>query len=140
MRNAFSQSPTLRPVSVGYLVTFGFALVGLTFLGIGLGAILEARAGHDPMDGINAVGLPCLLFSWLLMYIFRLIFWRRVPEHRQAQARGFVTAVLVVEVVVTGLAIALLMSGADVVAVASTGVAAVCQIATVIWLVRYRKE
>lgn len=140
MTNAFSQSPTLRPVTVGYLITFAFALVGLTFLGIGLGATLEARAGHDPLDGINAVGLPVFVFSWLLMYIFRLIFWRKVPEHRQAQARGFVTAILVSELIAAGVAVALLASSGGVVAAAFTGLGALCQIATVTWLVRYRRE
>lgn len=140
MRNAFSQSPSLRPVSVGYLINLGFALVGLALLGIGFGATLEARAGHDPLDGINAVGLPALIFSWLLMYVVRLIFWRRVPERGQAQARGFVISVLVLELVVAGAAITLLTSSGGVVAAAFTCLGALCQIATVTWLIRYRKE
>ena len=140
MTNAFSRSPNLRPVSVGYLITLALAMTGMVFVAIGLGGSLEARAGHDPLDAINVAGLPTFFFMWFLMYLFRLIFWKKVPERRQAQVRGFVTAVLSLEVLCASLAIVLLTSTGGVTAIAFTILGALCQIATVTWLVRYRHE
>ncbi len=140
MTNAFSRSPNMRPVSVGYLVTLGFAMSGIVFVAIGLGGVFEARAGRDPMDAINLAGLPAFLFTWFLLYFFRLIFWRKVPERRQAQARAFLTTVLVVEVFSAMLAILLLFPNAGGVEVALAALGAIFQIATVTWLVRYRHE
>ena len=142
------QVPGFRRFSTGYGVSIGFALVGLVFLFIAGGAIIEARGGNDPNRAINLFGLPGFLLMWVFLYLIRLIFWHKVSQQRQAQVRMLVSGLLSIEVVVTIFVSALLMSGGGrsasdpsaLTAVTTCVMAAICQVATVTWLIRYRSE
>ena len=143
-----STIPGFRRFSTGYGVTVGIALAGLVFVSITAGAVFEARTGGDPESAINPFGLFGFLLTWTFLYLIRLIFWEKMSERRQAQMRAIVTGLLTLEVLTTVLVAVLLMAGAGrsstdpsaTTAIWTCVVAALCQIATVTWLVRYRRE
>ena len=106
------------------------------------------RIGADPLDAINLWGLSALGFVWVLAYLFRFIFWRRIPERTQGRVRAFVTGVFALEFLLALAVVAFFATTAS--ASGSNGqldeslgsiiVGELCQIATVTWLLRYRRE
>ncbi|TWB21734.1 MULTISPECIES: hypothetical protein [Nitrospirillum] len=138
-------APAWRRPSPGYLFHLALAVVGITFLAIGLDGSLKLRAQLDPVEALDGAGLVGFLFSWALVFGFRLIFWGRVPSQTQGLVRLLLSAIFAVEVVATIVALGLLFTqpggvGGSVLVTVFTLAAALCQISTIIWLLRYRKE
>ncbi|TWB65603.1 hypothetical protein FBZ87_12121 [Nitrospirillum amazonense] len=142
--------PTWRRPSTGYYLTLGLALPGIVFAATSIAASLQIRAHADPFDILNPVGLPALLFVWFLLYAFRLIFWGKMPAQMQNLVRTLLTLVLCLEVL-AGLAAFILVwnlptedlvrgQAGFIMVEWFTTIAVLSQIATVIWLLRYRKE
>ncbi|MDE1150609.1 MAG: hypothetical protein PW843_29010 [Azospirillaceae bacterium] len=134
-------APAWRRPSPGYLFHFALAAVGITFLAIGLDGSLKLRAGADPMDAMDGAGLVAFLFSWLLVFGFRLIFWGKVPAPGQHLVRTVLIGIFAVEIVCAVAALALLFTGPGSVLVTVFTLAGVlCQISTIVWLIRHRQE
>lgn len=139
-----------RKPSRGYIVSLGVALVGLTTLVMGLGGELRYRAGLDATDVIDHEGLWAFIFSLSWGYWFRLIFWGRVPPSYQNLVRTVLSAVLIAELPLAAAAAFMAVtqgvpqSGDQVAETIMIGIftaaGTLCQISTVIWLLRYRKE
>ncbi|MEC4592377.1 hypothetical protein VPG91_15345 [Nitrospirillum amazonense] len=143
-------TPTWRKPSTGYYASLGFALPGIVFAATSIAGSLQIRAHADAFSIINPVGLPAMLFVWLLLYAFRLIFWGKVSPQKQELVRTLLTLVLCAEVLAGLVAVILLWTqpagepvggpGRATMVDCFTVIAALCQISTVIWLLRYRKE
>ena len=138
----------LRRFSTGWGVTSALALVGLVFLSMTFGGTLQLRRGGDPFDALDSWGVPAFFVIWALMYLMRVIFWRRVPVRRQMQVRIFFVGLFMCELLAYAAGVWFLArtnagphpsSNANG-PVITIGIAGVCQIATVVWLLRYRRE
>lgn len=89
-----------------------------------------------------------LCMSWL--YTLRLIFWGRVPSHYQNLVRTilsvFIAAglplalVTILLAVTSGKAQSDDQTGSTIMIAIFTIIGVLCQVSTVIWLLRYRKE
>ncbi len=130
----------LRPAPPWYLITFAVGVLTLPFLGIGLGGVLLARAGHDPFDSINYIGTPCLAVAFGLAYAMRLIFWRRSSSSLAASVRKALTIVMGFFVFATASAIVVCFIPGTTPgwAVYFIVLATLSQSATITWLVKYR--
>ncbi|WP_186457559.1 hypothetical protein [Nitrospirillum amazonense] len=145
-----TQIHSWRKPSPGYYASLGFALVGIVFGATAVGGSLDIRAQEDAFNAINGVGLPALIFVWFLLYAFRLIFWGRIPRHYQNLTRTVLSLIMCGEVLLTAYALFLVSTQprGDIVGGESSSIiilwftilATLCQIGTIIWLVRYRKE
>ncbi|MBB6253245.1 hypothetical protein [Nitrospirillum iridis] len=151
MMTTYTRSITAwRRPSPGYLLHLALAAVAITFLAIGLDGALKIRAQADPMEAMDGVGLVGFLFSWLLVFGFRLIFWARVPAQSQNLIRGLLTLVLCAEVIAAVIALLLAMTqpdgdpvggqGREIMVIFSTAFGGLCQIGTAIWPVRCRRK
>ncbi|MBB6253244.1 hypothetical protein [Nitrospirillum iridis] len=142
--------PAWRKPTPGYYASLGFALAGMVFVATSLAGSLQIRAHADAFSIINPVGLPVMLFVWFLLYAFRLIFWGRVPAQSQNLIRTLLTLVLCAEVIAAVIALLLAMTqpdgdpvggqGREIMVIFFTVFGGLCQIGTVVWLLRYRKE
>ncbi|MDG3439578.1 hypothetical protein [Nitrospirillum amazonense] len=79
------------------------------------------------------------------MLNWALIFWGRVPSQTQGLVRLLLSAIFAVEVVATIVALGLPFTqpgggGGSVLVTVFTLATALCQISTIIWLLRHRKE
>lgn len=145
-----SPVPSWRRPSPGYYASLGFALVGIVFGATAVGGSLDIRAHADAFNAINGVGLPALIFVWFLLYAFRLIFWGKIPRHYQDMTRTIISLILCGEVLLTAYALFLVATqpegdlgggkSSSIIVTWFTILASLCQIGTIIWLVRYRKE
>ena len=95
------------------------------------------------MDAIDHAGVVGLLIAFAVTFGFRLIFWSKIPSSMQAIARSVLQFIMVALVIAT-IAGAVYVGGRS-----GTGgtlplifltFAVVSQVATLIWLVKYRRE
>lgn len=150
MTDRAHQLANWRRPSTWHLFHLAMAIVGITALSIGLGGELRIRAGLNGTDALNHEGVAALVFALSLGYAFRLIFWGKVPPHDQALARNLLSLILCAEIVLAVVALYLRATQGDVqpadgaagmvVATVFTVAGVLCQISTVIWLLRYRRE
>ena len=131
----------LRPIPAPYLVNLGLGLIALPCLGIGLGGILLGRAGYDPFSSWNAIGLPCFITGFLILYAMRLIFWRRSSPALAAGVRKALTAVMLLLVIATFGAVIIVLTPGTTPGwtLIFVGYAVLGLIPNLIWLVRYRR-
>lgn len=134
-------SEGLRPIPALYLLNVGLGLIALPCLGIGLGGILLGRAGYDPFASWNAIGLPCFIVGFLILYAMRLIFWRRSSPALVAGVRKALTTVMVLLVIATLIAVIIAFSPGTTPGwtLMFVGYAVLALIPNLIWLVRYRR-
>jgi hypothetical protein len=131
----------------GYQISFFVAALGLFFTPVALVAIHNAQAFSDPLRGIATPVDVSFVCPFLAIFTCRLIFWERSPPLLRDAVRALLTAVMAVTaglgVAALVLAVALLshiaVRGAIFVGVFAT-LAALCQIGSVTWLLRYRRE
>ena len=131
----------MRRASPGYLLTFALAATGVFFLTIGVDGAWRSRHGLDPSDALNHSGVVALVAAFALAFLFRLIFWERVTGKMQDAVRGFLTLVIggLVVATVAG-AIYVYRAPAGSLAQVFTAFAILSQIASVVWLLKYRRE
>ena len=141
--NAQSRTP-----STGYSISIIFALAGVFFLFVAmLGTYLESN-GRDPIDAFDLPGQIAFACMFLLLFAARLIFWSRSPPRLQSLVRAAITALFCLTVVLTVVtvvwAVFVMARGGPhaqpVLIGAFTTFAALCQVGSVIWLLRYRQE
>ena len=138
-----NRGSALRAISAGYLASYGFAVVGIPFLAIGLGATIDQRAGRDPREAVSGVGFVAFVFMFVMVFAVRLVFWNRVSADLQALVRAVLSLVLATELIAAVVALGMApWQGAHGAGLATwfTVLGVICQIATLIWLVRYRPE
>lgn len=126
------------------------AAAGITWLTMVIGGELRIRAGLDPFEALNHEGAVAFVFSLSLGYVFRLIFWDRVSQRHQDFVRKFVSLIFCTEIILAAAGVFLRLTQANVQGThdkSGTIVMTVflifgllCQISTVIWLLRYRRE
>lgn len=132
-----------RIPTTGYSLSLIVALVGFTFTVVSLFSILYARNGRDPLDAYGLPGEIAFACSFGLLFLTRLIFSDKRSPDLQGVVRTIVSIVLMIEVAAALVAAALMFTGAN--AVSSflyyfIVIALLCQISSVLWLVRYRAE
>lgn len=147
-------APNWRRPSSWYVFHLNIMMLGMVFLSLGLGGEIRMRMGLASSDAINHEGTWMLIFCGLMGYWFRLIFWGRVSPRYQNMVRIVLTTLLA-----TGLPLAVVtifsvvtlgdspfpedpiyMHSGPLIAAIFTTIGALCQISTVIWLMRYRTE
>lgn len=130
----------LRPIPAGYLLSLGMALVSLPCLGIGLGGLLIQRRAGNPLDAMNGVGFVCFVAAFGVVFAMRLIFWPKAPPALRAAVRGAITLLLCTLLAASAYAVfvAATTSNADGTSFYFVVLAALSQIGTVVWLLRYR--
>lgn len=148
--NAASYSTAGRRPSPWYLFHLAIAIAGIAFIAFSLGGELRIRSGLNAADALNHEGAVAFAFALSLGYVFRLIFWAKVPATYQALVRTLLSAILCAEVVFSAIAAFLLATqgdirptggdGATIMVTIFTAIGVLCQISTIIWLVRYRRE
>ncbi len=138
---------TSRRPSPGYLASLAIGCTGIAFLGVALGAAYKLRYGGDPMDAVDHSGLYAFGFAYAPAFASRLIFWDKVSAARQDLVRGAISLVFGLTLLATLIAILVAFAekgggtGAGGWLVTwFTALAALSQIASVLWLVRYRQE
>ncbi len=125
-----------------------FALLGAFFLFLSLYGSYQQSIGHSPIDAMNWVGDVAFAGIFVLLFTLRLIFWSRSPPALQSALRLAFTVFFGLTVVLSAVAVvyAFVVTGrggphAEPVFIACfTALAALCQIGSVIWLLRYRQE
>lgn len=103
----------------------------------------EANSGSIVLFGLNAGDLG-LILAFAILFAMRLIFWQPVPPHLQAAVRWVVSSIFLLSLLWTISWFALVATGAQ----PAPGIASTCflffagifAVATVVWLVRYRRE
>ena len=140
----------LRRIPPGYLYSFAAALIGITFIGMGLGAIRNGVRGVDPIDTLSGVGLAAFVLMYVPAFGVRLVFWRGASSGVRELVRLALIALFCAELAAALWALILLLtatdrhavgwSGSDVVAPVFTVLGLFCQVGTIWWLIRYRGE
>ncbi len=136
-----------RRPSPGYLFTLSLAMAGLAASAIGLGSALRLAAGKDPTDALQFEGTAVFAAALLLGFVYRLIFWNKVSPRAQNMVRVFLACVLEVGVLISILAIVFTLKATSagsgtrlILPIMFSATSAICQIASVTWLLRYRRE
>ena len=141
-------NPQSRTPSAGYQISAAAALLGTMFLFVALyGTWLQSRGG-DPIDAMAWPGQLAFATMFLLLFTLRLIFWSRSPPALQSALRTAFTAFFGATVILSAVAVvfAFIVTArggphAEPVFIGCfTTFAALCQIGSVIWLLRYRQE
>lgn len=150
MMTETGDTPNWRRPSPKYLFHLAMAIVGMSSLGVALGAEMRYRAGLGTAAVMNHEGLWAFILSMSWGYTFRLIFWGRVPPRYQNLVRNLLSAFMAVELPLAAIAVFLFTTlnsvppsnhAADrILITVFTVFGTLCQISTVIWLLRYRKE
>lgn len=122
----------------------------MTFLTIGLDGAILLRGGRNPVDAMGPPGLTAFVFTFVLCFVARLTFWDKASIAWQSAARTFISVAFIATVLLTACALALFAFGMNGLRPAAgydtslpitfTLLAALCQIASVTWLLRYRRE
>lgn len=147
-------TPNWRPPSSWYVFHLNIMVLGMVFLTTGLGGEIRIRMGLAGSDALNHEGLWMLIFCGLMGYWFRLIFWGRVPQRYKNMVRAALSAFLATGLPLAAVTMFLAAAQGDiqlpddpvyhrlapVLVTVFTIIGALCQISTVIWLLRYRKE
>lgn len=143
-------APNWRPPSPKYLMHLAFAFVGITTLTTALGGEIRMRASADVTNALSHEGLWMFIFCGLCGYWFRLIFWGRVPPRYQDMVRTTLTVFVTTGPLLAAVAVFLVATQGNVQSSDTwadtffircfTAYGALCQISSVIWLLRYRKE
>ncbi len=136
--------PQTRP-STGYLASMAAALVGLPCLGTALGGVLIGRSGGDPIDALDNYTTVTFLFMFVLAFAMRLIFWPSAPPALRRAVRALLTAIfaLSMPLAVFALVQSLTLPQSakhSFVAVIFSIFALLCQIGSLTWLLRYRRQ
>ena len=137
----------VRP-SGPYLAALGFGVTAIPFGIIALRAISLMQAGRDQTMALDTSSMPAAVLAYGLLFLDRIVFWPKASAALRAGVRWAIVLVLVASLVLTSADIVLLFStSAGRPAAASvqlapwfTTLAALCQVAAAIWLVRYRKD
>ena len=137
-----SDAQTPAP-STGYSLSLIIAAVGVTCTVVALVGALFLRAGRDPVDASGLPGQVAFACSFGLLFAARWVFSPSSSAAVRRGLRGSVDAVLVAEVVLALAAAVLVASSgkpAGMFLDIFVALALACQVATVLWLVRYRSE
>ncbi|WP_145733434.1 hypothetical protein [Nitrospirillum pindoramense] len=135
------QSIGKKPTS-WYIFNFAVAALGLPILVNSFMGNLNIHPNDD------AVTFFAFMLMIILLYSPRLIFWEKVPARFQEVVRNAIISIFIMEIIATIAVLSLFFANLQVsagggerfVAVYDTSLAALCQISTIIWLLRYRKE
>ena len=140
--------PQSRNPSAGYGWSVLPAITGVFFLFLSLYGTWLQSQGRSPIDAMNWLGDVAFAGIFVLLFAMRLIFWSRSPPALQGAVRLAFTALFGATVVLSAVAVvvAFIVTGrggphAEPVFIGCfTALAALCQIGSVIWLLRYRQE
>ncbi len=133
-----------RP-SAWYLFSLAMGCVGLTFMAVGLGGALIGRGGGNPDDAVNVDGFVMFIFSFVIVFSMRLIFWPPVPPSVRTLVRAAITVIIAlgVPLALLGLILAWQLPPATHhtdLPIGSSILAVLCQPLALLWLTRYRQE
>ncbi len=138
-----------RTPSSGYVVSLVSAVAGLFFITLTLVGAVLARAGRDSVAATGWPGQTAFAGSFLILFASRLVFWNRSPPALQQFVRSALTILLCGAL---GLAAVALVLASGVVAgersprvhpvflIGVAGLAALCQVGTIVWLLKFRRE
>lgn len=134
-----------RKPSTGYVLSLTFASVATAFIGIALEEGFGVDHNGKPAGALQDAGTLGVIIMFGLMFTARLVFWIRIPQHVQSLVRGIMTGIFALSLVGTaallvGCTVGTGARGSPGGFLTFTVLAALCQIATLIWLVRYRNE
>ena len=140
--------PQSRNPSAGYGWSVLPAITGVFFLFVALYATWLQSQGHSPIDAMNWPGDVAFAGIFVLLFTLRLIFWSRSPPALQSALRTAFTALFGATVVLSAVAVVFAfvvtshggLHAEPVFIACFTALAALCQIGSVIWLLRYRQE
>ena len=131
-----------RP-SAGYLLALLGGCLGLTFGSLPIGAVWEVSRGVDPYDALSGPTTVVFAVAYIPAFALRLIFWPRSSPQLRAFTRRLLTGFLIVSFLEAIAAVVLPAvygaTSASIIVIPSAIIAVLCQIGTVIWLVRYRR-
>ena len=135
--------PAEQKPKAGYLLSLCAGLVGFTFDAIALGAIDLAHNGRDATEALSGVGTFAFGYIILLCFAMRLIFWPRSSERVRVCVRAVLTGTLVISLLCAVIGVVLLACGFSPgrsgLAIYFAVPAALCQVGSVVWLLRYRR-
>ena len=131
-----------RP-SAGYLLALLGGCLGLTFGSLPIGAVWEVSRGVDPYDALSGPTTIVFATSYIPLFALRLIFWPRSSQRLRMFTRRLLTGFLIVSFLEAIAAVVLPVvygaTSASTIVVLFAILAVLCQVGTVIWLVRYRR-
>ncbi|MDZ5645721.1 hypothetical protein [Nitrospirillum sp. BR 11828] len=140
----------VRRPSPGYLLNLSLASAGLAGLSVSLGGSLAIIKHADAIAVYGDVTPYVFVFALSIGYLYRLIFYSRVQPAIQNLVRCFLTAIFSIELIGFCAALAAFYLqwstfpppdvGDRILVTTFTVFTVVCQIGTVLWLLRYRKE
>jgi hypothetical protein len=130
-----------------YQISLAGGVLGLPFLAMSLGGVFNALHGANPVDAAGWPGTPAFIGMFAVVFTARLIFWDRTPPNVKALVRLLITALMGLEVLLAALAVVLTVTDWSAFGPHYgffigwfTFFAALCQIGSVIWLLKYRRE
>lgn len=115
--------------------------VGIALFGIALGELIQPQSA----DAGGTLGTIGEILAFAILFAIRLVFWSRISSMMQNIVRAFVTIVMILSVFANFGLLGLTLFGSiqgneSTGAVVFTIIGAITQIATVIWLIKYRRE
>lgn len=131
-----------RRQSVGYLVTFAAAMVGIVCLAVAIQGTRRIAQGSDGLGAFNQAGVPALLVALALNFYARLTFASKLSPAAQSTVRNSMRLVF-------GLMVIAAVAGSWFVLASATGsadltgiliVGDLMQIGTLLWVWRYSSE
>jgi hypothetical protein len=131
--------------SPGYLYTLGFAVLGFPCIAAGMSGALIARNADDPINALGNYTFATFIFMFLLLFAMRLIFWPLAPAPLRSSVRLLLSGLIALSIPLAVVALWLAFSGTQTVhhyfiPVYFSIIALLCQIGSVLWLIRYRHE
>ncbi|MGI4747801.1 MAG: hypothetical protein ACRYGI_17500 [Janthinobacterium lividum] len=132
---------TLRVISTGYLISLALGCIGIALFGIVLGELLQPQS----TDAGGTTGTVGEILAFAVLFSIRLIFWSKISGTIQDVVRKLITLVMLLSVIANVGLLGLTIFGSmqrneSTGAFIFTVIGAISQIATVIWLVKYRNE
>ena len=132
-----------RKPTAGYLFTLGVGLTGVVFTTIAVEATSLKQSGLDPSDTFNNGALYAMGVAAIILFGFRLIFAKQASVGTQNVIRAMVTlfmAALLLGSLAAALYVFTAHPGDTSTARPTMVIALLTQLATTIWLLRFRTE
>jgi len=131
-----------RRPSSGYLVCLGFGMPGIFFADVAVDGVMRLNAGSDSTYPLDHSGIVAMIVAYAIVFASRLIFRPKVAPGTQALLRGVLQAIIVVVAAASVAAAVFVFTRplGDTMTSVFAGLAVVTQIASLVWLIRYRCE
>lgn len=131
-----------RAPSPGYIISLAFGAVGWFPAGVAAATLLDNKSTLSQSNAFDTGGAVGFILAFGILFGFRVIFWRKAPPNVRSIV-GVILTCLMLALVVLVASMAVYMIGhhnGSPIGIGMTIIAGILQVATLVWLVRFRPE